>query len=158
GPMAVAYTAMWKIPETQDEFATAGGLLRRPLEVVRAKTVDLLVPAMAEIVIEGYLDTEYFEPEGPFGESHGHVNLQEFSGIMEGPRIPRRSNAVLMTVMSQLYPNEISEIRAQVFEHGFLHHLRDVLGIKGVLRVVPHRPLTGNRKVVFVQLARFVPR
>ena len=45
----------------------------------KAQTVDLLVPAEAEIVIEGFIDTEYLEPEAPFGESHGHVNLQEFN-------------------------------------------------------------------------------
>ncbi len=50
-----------------------------PINVVRGRTVDLMVPAEAEIVIEGYIDTEYLEPEGPFGESHGHVALEEFN-------------------------------------------------------------------------------
>jgi UbiD family decarboxylase len=61
----------------------AGGLVGSPINVVRAKTVDLLVPAEAEIVIEGYIDTEYLEPEAPFGESHGHVNLQEYNAYMD---------------------------------------------------------------------------
>ena len=62
GPMAVAYTGMWKIAEDIDELAVAGALAGHPLNVVRARTVDLLVPAEAEVVIEGYVDTEYLEP------------------------------------------------------------------------------------------------
>ena len=56
----------------------------------KAKTVDLLVPAEAEIVVEGLIDTEYLEPEAPFGESHGHVNLQEYNAFMEVTCITRR--------------------------------------------------------------------
>ena len=61
-----------------------------PINVVKAKTVDLLVPAEAEIVIEGFIDTEYLEPEAPFGESHGHVNLQEYNAYMDVTAITRR--------------------------------------------------------------------
>jgi UbiD family decarboxylase len=157
-PMPVAYTAMWKVPESLDELAVAGGLMGQPLNVVKARTVDLLVPAEAEIVIEGYIDTEYLEPEGPFGESHGHVNLQEFNGVMEVTAITRRSDAVFLTYISQLYPNEISAVRAMVHEHGFQTYLRDQLGIRGVVRVVTHRPLTGNRKIIFVVFERGVAR
>jgi len=46
-----------------DEFTVAGGLAGAPINVVRAKTVDLLVPAESEIVIEGLIDTEYCEPK-----------------------------------------------------------------------------------------------
>ena len=57
----------------------AGGLAGAPIRVVKAKTVDLMVPAEAEVVIEGYVDTEMVEPEAPFGESHGHVALEEYN-------------------------------------------------------------------------------
>jgi len=60
----------------------------RRSNVVKAKTVDLLVPAEAEIVIEGYIDTEYLEPEAPFGESHGHVNLQEYNRSWKSRALP----------------------------------------------------------------------
>ena len=53
------------------------------LNVVKAKTVDLLVPAEAEYVIEGFISTETLEPEAPFGESHGYVNLQEYNAFMD---------------------------------------------------------------------------
>ena len=158
GPMSVAYAAMWKMPEGCDEVAVAGALVGSPINVVRTRTVDLLVPAESEIVVEGFIDTEYLEPEGPFGESHGHVNAQEFNGVMDVTAITRRKDAVFFTYLSQIYPNEISAVRAMTQEHNFLQHLREHLGIKDVLRVVAHQPLTGNRKVLFIVFARGVPR
>src|SRR5205085_1166550 len=83
------------IPERLDEIEVAGALVGSPINVVKAKTVDLLVPAEAEIVIEGFIDTEYLEPEAPFGESHGHVNLQEFNAFMDVTCITRRRDAIL---------------------------------------------------------------
>ena len=158
GPMSIAYTGMWRVPETVDEVAVSGGLVGHPINVVKARTVDLYVPAEAEIVIEGYVDTEYLEPEGPFGESHGHVNLQEFNGVMEVTAITRRRDAVLIAYLSQLYPSEISAIRAMFHEHSYVELLRNQLGIKGVIKVLTHRPLTGSQKVIFVVLERSVPK
>jgi 4-hydroxy-3-polyprenylbenzoate decarboxylase len=86
------------------------------------------------------------------------VNLQEFNGVMEVTAITHRKNPVLLTYMSQLYPSEISAIRAMVHEHSYMEHLTRHLGIKGVIRVATHRPLTGNRKLIFVVLQRGVPR
>ena len=82
-PPCVTFASAQKVPETLDELHVAGALVGSPINVVKAKTVDLLVPAEAEIVIEGLIDTEYLEPEAPFGESHGHVNLQEYNAFMD---------------------------------------------------------------------------
>ena len=82
-PPCVAFTSAQKVPESLDELHVAGALAGMPINVVKAKTVDLLVPAEAEIVVEGLIDTEFLEPEAPFGESHGHVNLQEYNAFME---------------------------------------------------------------------------
>jgi 4-hydroxy-3-polyprenylbenzoate decarboxylase len=82
-PPAVSYASVQKMPEQLDELAVAGGLAGSPINVVRCKTVDLLVPAESEIVIEGFIDTRELEPEAPFGESHGYVNLQEYNAFME---------------------------------------------------------------------------
>src|SRR4029079_16058 len=76
-PPAITFVSTQKIAESLDELDVAGGLVGAPMTVVKAMPVDLLVPAEAEIVIEVFIDTEWLEPEAPFGESHGHVNLQE---------------------------------------------------------------------------------
>jgi len=126
--------------------------------VVKAKTVDLLVPAEAEIVVEGYIDTESLEPEAPFGESHGHVNLQEYNAFMEVTCITRRKDAILTSIISQVTPSESSLIKRVALEPLYTQHLRQALGIQGVKRVSMHEPLTNLRKVVVVVLERNVPR
>jgi UbiD family decarboxylase len=158
GPPAVTFTSVQKLPEGVDEFDVAGGLVGAPINVVRARTVDLLVPAEAEIVIEGFIDTEYLEPEAPFGESHGHVNLQEYNAFMEVTAITRRRDAILTSIISQVTPSESSLIKRVAYEPMFLAHLRDTIGIKGVKRVALHEPLTNLRKWIIVQVARETPQ
>ena len=149
-PPAVTFTSAVKLPETVDELAVAGALAGAPINVVRARTVDLLVPAEAEIVVEGLIDTEYLEPEAPFGESHGHVNLQEYNAYMDVTCITRRKDAVLTSIISQVTPSESSLIKRLAYEPMFTRHLRDHLGIKGVVRVSMHEPLTNIRKLIVV--------
>ena len=157
-PPCVTFTSAQKLPETVDELCVAGGLVGAPVNVVRARTVDLLVPAEAEFVVEGLIDTTYLEPEAPFGESHGHVNLQEFNAFMDVTCITRRRDAVLTSIISQVTPSESSCIKQVAYETIFLNHLRDDLGIKGVRKVALHEPLTNIRKFVVVVMERDVPR
>ncbi len=66
-----AFAAACPFNPDVDELDMAGALLDGPLEMVRCRTIDLEVPAEAEIVLEGYLLPERKEPDGPFGEYHG---------------------------------------------------------------------------------------
>ena len=156
-PPCITFASVQKIPETVDEIHVAGALVGSPINVVRAKTVDLLVPAEAEIVIEGFIDTEYLEPEAPFGESHGHVNLQEFNAFMDVSCITRRRDAILTSIVSQVTPSESSLIKRIGMEPLFLDFLRNTLGIKGVKRVSMHEPLTNIRKVIVLVMERDMP-
>ncbi|MFL6806130.1 MAG: UbiD family decarboxylase [Xanthobacteraceae bacterium] len=156
-PPCITFASVQKLPEALDELHVAGALVGSPINVVKAKTVDLLVPAEAEIVIEGFIDTEYLEPEGPVGESHGHVNLQEFNAYMDVTCITRRRDAILTSIISQVTPSESSLIKRIGMEPLFLNHLRNTLGIKGVKRVSMHEPLTNLRKVVVLIMERDVP-
>jgi 4-hydroxy-3-polyprenylbenzoate decarboxylase len=153
-PPLVSYAAVQKMPEDLDELAVAGGLAGEPINVVRGKTVDLLVPAEAEIVIEGLIDTEFLEPEAPFGESHGYVNLQEYNAFMNVTAITRRRHAILTSFISQVTPSESSVIRRVAMEPLYLHHLRAVLGINSVKRVAMHEPLTSLYAVIGIAFAR----
>ena len=156
-PPCVTFASVQKIPEGLDELHVAGALVGAPLNVVKAKTVDLLVPAEAEIVVEGFIDTEYLEPEAPFGESHGHVNLQEFNAFMDVTCITRRCDAILTSIISQVTPSESSLIKRIGMEPLFLNYLRNTLGVKGVKRVSMHEPLTNIRKVLLLVLERNMP-
>ncbi len=157
-PPYVAFMGPQKLPLDVDEFKVAGGLAGAPINVVRARTVDLMVPAEAEIVIEGLIDTDYVEPEAPFGESHGHVALEEFNMPMRVTAITHRRNAIIPSYISQVAPSESSVIKRVSYEPLFLAHLRDTLGIKGVRRVSLHEPLTGLLRVTVIAVAKNTPR
>ena len=157
-PPCVAFVAPMKLPLDVDEIAVAGGVAGRPINVVRARTVDLLVPAEAEIVIEGLIDTEYLEPEGPFGESHGHVALEEFNMPMRVTALTHRRNAIVASYLSQVTPSESSAIKRVSYEPMFLSHLRNTLGIRGVKRVTLHERMTALRRVVIITIEKGTPR
>ncbi|MCL2778907.1 MAG: menaquinone biosynthesis decarboxylase [Polyangiaceae bacterium] len=73
GDPALTYAATAPLPDGIDEWAFAGFLRGKPIEYVRAKTVDLEVPACADFVLEGYVDpTEPMFEEGPFGDHTGY--------------------------------------------------------------------------------------
>ena len=157
-PPCVAFMGPQKLPVGVDELTVAGGLAGAPINVVRARTVDLLVPAEAEVVIEGLIDTEYVEPEAPFGESHGHVALEEFNMPMRVTAITHRRNPVIPSYISQVAPSESSVIKRVAYEPLFLAHLRDSLGIRSVRRVALHEPLTGLLRVTVVIVEKGTPR
>src|SRR5262245_65409471 len=94
-----------KLPLDLDEVGVAGAVAGGPINVVKARTVDLLVPAEAEIVIEGLIDTENLEPEGPFGESHGHVAPEEFNMPMRVTAITHRKDAIVASYISPAPPS-----------------------------------------------------
>jgi UbiD family decarboxylase len=156
-PPCIAFASAQKVPESLDELYIAGALVGMPINVVKAKTVDLLVPAEAEIVIEGFIHTDELEPEAPFGESHGHVNLQEYNAFMEVTAITRRKDAILTSIISQVTPSESSLIKRVALEPLFTDFLRNTLAIRGVKRVSMHEPLTNLRKVVAVVMERNTP-
>ncbi len=156
-PVAM-FTGGMKLPIDLDEMAVAGGLAGAPMCIARAVSVDLAVPADAEIVIEGLIDPDLLEPEGPFGESHGHIALEDFNMSMRVTAITHRRAPVLVSIISQVTPSESSVLKKVAMEPLFLTHLRDHLSIKGVRRVVMHEPLSNLRKVIFVQYAHGTPR
>ena len=153
-PPVVSYAAVQKVPYGVDELAVAGGLAEEPIRLVKCQTVDLEVPAEAEIVIEGRLSTEYVEPEGPFGESHGYMHPRMMNPFMEVTCITRKKNPILVSWTSQVTPSESSVIKRVGYEPLFLRFLKNELGIKSVTRVAMHEPLTNLRKVIVVQLKK----
>lgn len=83
-----------KIPYGEDEFEVMGGLLQEPLEVVKATTVDVMVPAYAEVVFEGRILPGPRLPEGPFGEFTWYYGLERPSPVMEVTAITHRADAM----------------------------------------------------------------
>lgn len=157
-PPIVEFTGPQKLPLDVDELTVAGGLAGGPINVVRCKTNDLLVPAEAQVIIEGTIDTEYLEPEGPFGESHGYMALEEYNFIMTVTCITRRRKYVVTSMISQVTPAESSVIKKVAYEPLYLSHLRDHLNIKGVRAVSMHEPLTNLRRFLFLTVEKNTPK
>jgi UbiD family decarboxylase len=115
-----------------DELAVAGGIRGEAIEMVKCETVDLEVPAHAEIVIEGEVLMDYTEPEGPFGEFTGYM-----AGGREGPVfrvtcITHRKDPIVMGVISQFPPSESSMIKRALLEAGLKKHLTEDLNLPGI--------------------------
>jgi len=150
----VFFTGPQKLAIDSDELEVAGGLAGEPIRKAKCVTVDLEVPADAEIVIEGTIDTSVLEPEAPFGESNGYVALEAYNMPMQVTAITHKRSPVFTSIISQVTPSESSLVKKVAYEPLFLAHLRDNLGIKGVRRVSMHEPLSNLRPVIFVQFAR----
>lgn len=94
GSPAVTYAATAPLPPDIDEMLFAGFLEGEPVELVKAKTVDLLVPAEAEFVIEGYVDPGDETIEGPFGDHTGFYSAADRYPVFHVTCITTRDNPV----------------------------------------------------------------
>ncbi len=94
GPPSVTYAATAPLPPDMDELSFAGFLDSRAVEIVKAKTVDLHVPAEADFVIEGYVDTAEERVEGPFGDHTGFYSAADKYPVFHVTAITHRNGAV----------------------------------------------------------------
>jgi UbiD family decarboxylase len=156
GPV-VMFTGAQKLPIGADEAAVAGGLAGVPVPLVKCITQDIDVPADAEIIIEGQVDTSCAEPEGPFGESHGYISLEMYNMPMTITAITQKRSPVLPSIISQVTPSESGVVKKVAYEPLFFAFLRDSLGIKGLKKVVMHERLSNLRPVNFLQFAHGTP-
>ena len=141
---SIAYSATAKIPYDFDEYRLAGGLAGEPVEVVQARTVDLLVPATAEIIIEGTIPTDIVEPEGPFGEYPGYMGHRTVSPFLEVTCITHRQGAIYTALMSQFPPSESSKIKHTGTEKIIYKFLRHDSGNSTVVDVSLHDEVSGS--------------
>jgi 4-hydroxy-3-polyprenylbenzoate decarboxylase len=101
-----AYSASAPLPKHIDEFMVAGFLRGEPLELVKGVTVDLDVPASAEIVLEGYIDKGELVDEGPFGDHTGYYTPAEQFPVFNVTAITMRRDAVYPSIVVGKPPQE----------------------------------------------------
>ncbi len=123
---ASIYAASAPLPPGIDELLFSGFLRRKPVDVVQCKTVDVKVPASAEIVLEGYVDTDELRPEGPFGDHTGHYTPLEPYPVMHVTAITHRRNPIYATTIVGKPPMEDAYL-GKATERFFLNLLRVVL-------------------------------
>lgn len=107
GPDPVlAYAASAPMPEGLDEFLLAGFLSRRRIELVKCVTMDLEVPASANIVLEGYVDPHERRREGPFGDHTGFYSLPDDFPVFHITCITQRTRPIYHTTVVGIPPME----------------------------------------------------
>src|SRR3954466_5682301 len=102
----LAYSATAPMPEGLDEFLLAGFLGHRRIELVKAVTVDLEVPASAHIVLEGYVEPGERRREGPFGDHTGFYSLADDFPVFHLQCITMRKKPVYLTPVVGIPPQE----------------------------------------------------
>ncbi|RPI27116.1 MAG: menaquinone biosynthesis decarboxylase [Acidobacteria bacterium] len=123
---AVTFSAIAPLPDDLDEMMFAGFLRGKPVDLVRCKTVDLEVPANAEIVLEGYVDLDELREEGPFGDHTGFYSLADQYPVFHVNCLTRRRNPVYQTIIVGKPPQEDCYLGSAV-ERIFLPLLRKQL-------------------------------
>ena len=139
-------------PSTDDEYAVIGGMMNEPLRVVNAKTVPVLVPADAELIIEGKILANVRREEGPFGEFTGHAVSKDERPVIEVTAITHRRNYIFQ------------DVHAGYTEHKLMGAVpREAALIRAVRQTVPTvrnvcMPVSGNcRFHAYISIAKRGP-
>lgn len=132
---AVQLATLANLPPGWDELDIAGGMMGAPVEVVRARTSDLLVPANAEIIIEGEVHPGETQLEGPFGEFAGFMGPVEERPIARINAITHRKNPLYYGYTSQMPPSESVTMQSLTNAGYLLKQLRFDLGETSVTDV-----------------------
>ena len=148
GSPNVGYVSVTNLPHEVDEFDVAGGIAGEPVHLVKCKTVELEVPALAEVVFEGEFDTTEVEPEGPFGEAIGYIGHRQISPYFTVKCIAHRKGAIWQAFISQFPPSESSKLRGIGREANIFKKLKYDLDISSVQRVAIHEAASSNYLVV----------
>lgn len=135
---ATVFSAIAPLPPGVSEFLFSGFLRGEGVPLVKAKTVDLLVPAEAEIVLEGYVDPGERRLEGPFGDHTGYYSLEDDFPVFHVTAITRRKTPVYLTTIVGPPP----------MEDGFMGEAVERLFLPLVKKTIPeivdmHLPVEG---------------
>ena len=133
---AVLLSATAKLPYGVNEATVAGGLTGAPVELVKAKTVDLMVPASAEFIIEGEVIPGEIAQEGPFGEFAGYMGGVGPRPVARITAITHRKDAIYYAFSSQMPPSESTIMQSLSNAGVLLKQLRYDLGEPTVIDAV----------------------
>jgi UbiD family decarboxylase len=133
----------------EDELGIAGGLRGRPVDLVRCETSSIRVPALAELVIEGEIPTDYGEEEGPYGEVYGYMGLKKpWNFVMNVRAITHRRNPWLVNAFAGVTKLTMSMPQAVA---NFVHYKKLMPNLVDL-----YRPVETNG-VVLVSIEKRLP-
>ncbi|HZJ90482.1 MAG TPA: UbiD family decarboxylase [Oscillospiraceae bacterium] len=135
-----------------DEISLAGGLRGEAIPMVKSVTNDIMVPAKAEFVIEGVIDPEQLELEGPLGEFTGHYSEPWNSPVFHLTAITHRNDAIYQTINGGSF--EHINLGNSLPREPLLHHFCSYVS-SGVLDV--HIPAYGSGFLAIIQIKKKNP-
>ena len=103
---ALTFCAIVPAPPEVEEFLIAGFLRQKPVELVKCETVDLEVPADAEIILEGYVNLDELRTEGPFGDHTGFYSLDDQYPVFHVTCVTHRKDPIYATTIVGKPPME----------------------------------------------------
>ncbi len=102
----LTFSAIVPAPPEIEEFVIAGFLRQRPIELVKCETVDLEVPANAEVILEGYVNVDELRTEGPFGDHRGYYSLEDSYPVFHVTCVTHRRDPIYATTVVGKPPME----------------------------------------------------
>ena len=152
------YASSASLPYGLSELAVAGGLVGEPMEMVRCRTVDLEVPATAELVIEGEILPDELYPNSPFGDYPGYMHTGRGPAclLMKVKCITHRKRAIFTATTVGFPPWEGGKI-AQINGESILYNfLKNFCNVPGIVDVAMHEA-GGWENFIVVQLKKTHP-
>ena len=122
----ITYAATAPVPPGIDEMIFAGFLRKKPVKMVKCRTVDLEVPADAEIILEGYIDHDELRTEGPFGDHTGYYSLSDKYPVFHITAMTHRKNPIYPATVVGKPPQEDCYM-GKATEQIFLPVLKQIL-------------------------------
>ncbi len=119
------YASQAKVPQGVNELTIAGGIRGEAVSVVKGVTVDLEVPATAEIVIEGRVLPGERVEEGPFGEFTGYYGPAEPNPVLEVTAITHRRDPIFLAGMTGVPPTDNHVLKSFAYESQLYERLRE---------------------------------
>ena len=120
---ATMFSGILPLPPDLDEMLFAGFLRSKPVELVKCETVDLEVPAHAEIVLEGYVTLGELKTEGPFGDHTGFYSLEDDFPVFHVTCVTQREKPIYATTIVGPPPME-DYYMGKAIERAFLPLMR----------------------------------
>ncbi|MGI4776130.1 MAG: UbiD family decarboxylase, partial [Janthinobacterium lividum] len=105
---SITIAAVTPLPDNVSEYNFAGFLSKKKVNLVKCKTIDLEVPADAEIIIEGEVSFEEYLPEGPFGDHTGYYNDIEYFPVFNVKAITMKKQSLYLSTYTGKPPDEPS--------------------------------------------------
>ena len=144
---AIYFSSSYTAPYGVDELTIAGALMGEPVRLVKCETIDIEVPAEAEIILEGQIPPDALTPEGPFGEGSGGYAMEGFTQYLDVKAVTRRKRPIFYAMQCGAPMTDTQALVSTAIDMLLWDHLKNVeggldlidlrcLGIAGMMAVI----------------------